>query len=118
MSLSSGTYEAAFEWPSDLETEADAGEWTLTLLNGWSSSGNVQYQVSLGLEGLCPAGMAGTGCPGDLNADDAVNVADLLVLLGAMGCQWDCLSADLTGDGIINVQDLLGFLGSLGIACP
>lgn len=118
MSLSSGTYNALISWPEGLETQGESAEWTITLLNGWQASGDVEYSVAVDISGLCPPGLEGTGCPGDLNADATVNVADLLVLLGTMGCQWDCLATDLTGDGIVNVQDLLGFLGSLGLDCP
>ena len=118
MSLTSGTYDAVISWPEGLSTQGESSEWAITLLNGWQASGNVQYEVSVEINGLCSPGLEGAGCPGDLNEDATVNVADLLVLLGALGCQWDCLTIDLTGDGSVNIQDLLGFLGSLGLDCP
>jgi hypothetical protein len=118
MSLTSGTYDAVISWPEGLSTQGESSDWAITLLNGWQASGDVEYSVAVDISGLCPPGLEGAGCPGDLNADATVNVADLLVLLGALGCQWDCLTTDLTGDGMVNVQDLLGFLGSLGLDCP
>jgi hypothetical protein len=54
-------------------------------------------------------------CPADLNADGAVNVGDLLQLLGAWGSSGG--PADLDDDGLVNVGDLLILLGEWG-ACP
>ena len=117
MSLSSGAYLASLAWPENLET-AGSGQWTMTILNGWTASGDVAFEVAVNVEGVCTPLDDGIGCPGDLNADGMVNVTDLLALLGTMGCQWDCLSHDLNGDGMVNVSDVLGFLGSLGDDCP
>lgn len=117
MSLTSGSYTAMLPWPSSLETEGD-GAWSLTIMNGWMASGDVGFGVALEVDGLCSPLGAGIGCPGDLNADGVVNVSDLLTLLGAMGCAWDCLATDLTGDGQVNVSDVLGFLSNLGDNCP
>ncbi len=58
-------------------------------------------------------------CVGDLNLDGAVNVFDLLDLLGQWGpCppDQDC-SADMNGDGAVNVMDLLILLDAWG-PCP
>jgi choice-of-anchor B domain-containing protein len=55
-------------------------------------------------------------CAGDLNGDGAVDVFDLLTLLGAWGACAGC-DADLTGDGIVDVFDLLALLGAWG-GCP
>ena len=53
-------------------------------------------------------------CPADLNRDGAVNVLDLLELLGAWGACADECPADLTRDGVVNVLDLLELLGAWG----
>jgi thermitase len=55
-------------------------------------------------------------CPADLNGDGAVDVFDLLALLGAWGECDDAGScpADLTGDGSVDVFDLLALLGAWG----
>ncbi len=47
---------------------------------------------------------------GDMNADEIVDVQDLLIFLGQFGCIDDCLG-DLNEDGIVNVFDLLILLG-------
>ena len=55
-------------------------------------------------------------CIGDFNNDLVVNTNDLLLILGAFGCEVDCL-ADLTGDDAVNTGDLLAFLGAFGAIC-
>jgi hypothetical protein len=55
-------------------------------------------------------------CTGDLNGDGAVDVFDLLDLLGAWGACAGC-AADINGDGAVDVFDLLELLGAWG-ACP
>ncbi len=53
-------------------------------------------------------------CDGDLDADGAVDAADLAILLGAWGASGD---ADLDGDGVVTAKDLASLLGAWG-ACP
>ncbi|HRQ75127.1 MAG TPA: hypothetical protein PK098_04330 [Phycisphaerales bacterium] len=55
-------------------------------------------------------------CLGDLNNSGAVDVQDLLILLGAWGPCPGC-PADLNNSGAVDVQDLLILLGAWG-ACP
>jgi hypothetical protein len=57
----------------------------------------------------------GEGCPApDLNGDAAVDVADLLILLGAWGpCRAPC-APDLDGTGAVDVADLLMLLAAWG----
>jgi hypothetical protein len=50
-------------------------------------------------------------CPGDATCDGAVNVDDLLAVLGEFGCRSNC-SADTNGDGIVDVEDLLSVIGN------
>ena len=48
--------------------------------------------------------------PGDFDGDFVVDIDDLLVILGDLGCQGlDCV-ADLNGDGLVNILDILMFL--------
>lgn len=56
------------------------------------------------------------GNPADLNGDGTINVADLLILLGAWGecdAPANC-PADLTDDGSVGVSDLLALLAKWG----
>lgn len=56
------------------------------------------------------------GCPGDVNVDGNVTVADMLMMLSEFGCAQTCAS-DLNGDGLVTVNDLLGLLGLFGTPC-
>lgn len=55
----------------------------------------------------------GSNCPADLSGDNAVNGADLGLLLGA----WSTAAGDLNGDGTTNGADLGLMLGAWG-PCP
>jgi hypothetical protein len=55
-------------------------------------------------------------CPGDLNLDTQVSVADVLVMLSDFGCMSACES-DLTSDGSVGVEDLLALLAYFGTQC-
>lgn len=56
-------------------------------------------------------------CPGDINNDETVTAADLLLLLGAYGCTSGC-GIDLNEDGVTDTADLLLLLGQIGQDCP
>ncbi len=56
------------------------------------------------------------GCPGDINADFAVSVMDVLLLLAEFGCYADC-TADLDEDNVVSVSDLLFILSNYGAVC-
>lgn len=64
-------------------------------------------------------------CMGDVNRDRRVNVADLLLVLGAYGSN-SCgasaplgsAAADMNADCSVNVADLLLCLGVFGHVCP
>jgi len=53
------------------------------------------------------------GCIGDIDDDQVVNTADLILLLGAWGPCPGC-PEDLNGDDIVNTADLLLLLGNWG----
>ncbi|MBL7943634.1 MAG: hypothetical protein JNM00_12755, partial [Flavobacteriales bacterium] len=57
-------------------------------------------------------------CPEDLNGDGSVNTTDLLLFMGAFGCNSSCGPEDLNGDGAVNTTDLLLFMGAFGTVCP
>tara|TARA_Y100001968_G_C18737446_1_gene427322 strand:- start:32 stop:505 length:474 start_codon:yes stop_codon:yes gene_type:complete len=56
-------------------------------------------------------------CPGDVNADMMVDIADLLDVLSAWGEQCDDCSADIDDSGVVDVADLLGVIANWGTAC-
>jgi hypothetical protein len=58
--------------------------------------------------------LCGAPCVGDLTGDNAVNAADLSILLGAWGTSGP---GNLNGDGIVNAADLSILLGAWG-NCP
>ena len=58
------------------------------------------------------------GCAGDLNGDNLVSVADVLVLLGDFGCVTPPCPGDANNDGLTNIGDLLVLLGAFGLPCP
>ena len=71
---------------------------------------------SLGLKGGAP------DCPGDLDGDGDVDLADLATLLAAYGtCAGDPgynPDADLDADGDVDLADLAALLGVYGTTCP
>jgi hypothetical protein len=84
------------------------------------------------LYGVCPDPLAcATGffyknnnpcnCPGDINCDGIVDIADLALILGAFGyCDGDplyILAADFDLDGCITLSDLVQFLSVFGSTC-
>ena len=56
-------------------------------------------------------GSTSSPCPSDLNADGAVNAADLATMLGNWG---NAGTGDLNGDGTVNAADLAALLGAWG----
>jgi hypothetical protein len=55
-------------------------------------------------------------CPGDINGDLAVTVADVLFLLAEFGCTSEC-TADLNDDGLVSISDLLILLSFYSETC-
>ena len=56
-------------------------------------------------------------CPGDVNADGAVDFDDLAILLADFGQQASWLSADLNQDGVVDFDDLGELLTNFGVEC-
>jgi len=55
----------------------------------------------------------GSNCAGDLDGDGAVNVKDLLGIIGAWGTSDQ--NADINGDGVVDVGDLLATIDHWGL---
>ncbi len=56
-------------------------------------------------------------CSADLNNDDSITVADLLLVLSEFGCIVNCENTDVNGDGLTTVSDLLEILSVFGTIC-
>jgi hypothetical protein len=54
---------------------------------------------------------------GDFNHDGIVSTTDMLLFLGAIGCQSACGEFDLSGDNKVTITDMLIFLGLFGNGC-
>ena len=53
--------------------------------------------------------------PADINCDSAVNIDDLLAVIGAWGtCKNPPCTADVTGNGVVDIDDLLAVIGGWG----
>lgn len=61
-----------------------------------------------------------TPCPGDLNGDGSIGLADLTVLLSNFGTASGAgpEDGDMNGDGAVDLADLTEFLSLFGSACP
>ena len=64
-------------------------------------------------DGSCESVVA---CFGDLNNDNSVTVADLLLILSEFGCLSGC-TTDINNDGVTTVADLLELLSVFGTTC-
>lgn len=74
-----------------------------------------------GIDNNCDGAVTGdevVSCFADLNFDGLVNAQDLLIFLGAFGCNTPPCPADFDENGITNAGDLLLFLGAFGTTCP
>ena len=61
--------------------------------------------------------LAPINCPGDTNADNLVNFADINAVLSAFGTIADDLPADVNADGVVDFADLNIVLTNFGAAC-
>ena len=55
-------------------------------------------------------------CAGDINGDNAITIADVLLILSEFGCMSNC-TADLDGNGYVNINDILELLSLFGSNC-
>lgn len=68
------------------------------------------YRIGLARLGDAP-------CPGDANGDNAVNFADLNIVLSQFGQSGAGLAGDVTGDGAVTFADLNLVLSQFGLVC-
>ena len=89
------------------------GDWGIVGTLGQSINGDASggdWDLS---GGFTPDGDVTPPCPGDIDGSGAVDVSDLLTLLGAWGPCNGCAS-DLDNNGLVDVSDLLTVLAEWG----
>ena len=58
-------------------------------------------------------------CPGDLDNDGVISLADLTALLAGFGCTTPAnCTGDLNNDGNVSLEDLAALLAAFGTNCP
>jgi hypothetical protein len=83
------------------------------LIPGCTNPNAINYDPNASLDdGSCVL-----DCSADLNGDNSITVADLLLVLSDFGCIANCDSTDVNGDGITTVADLLELLSVFGTIC-
>ena len=93
-------------------TNPAVGVWTVRIIGA-----NVAQQTQ-GFVIVVTGDVAWTStCPGDTNADNQVNFADLSNVLSGFGQVGLNLSADVNFDGLINFSDLSVLLSNFGASC-
>ncbi len=110
----------------------DGLQGTVNALETWDPDGRSPAGVSLYAGGVFTASGAivvnriaewapcapPPACPGDANGDNAVNGADLSVLLGSFNQQTQPgTGADFNGDGVVNGADLSVLLSNFSTTC-
>ena len=94
----------------------DDGSCDLTSCYGCTDSAACNYNAdATNDDGSCE--YASCACPGDLDGDGQVSVADVLLFLSDFGCVDAPCVGDATGDGLTNVDDLLLMLSHFGDIC-
>ncbi len=104
-----GTYTASLDFSGTPLT--GNGDWTVEIINGWNSSGIVEYAVDLEFPGLCsdPIDLEGCTDPTACNYDETATVDDGSCLFDdALGvCGGNCTS-DLNGNDICDDEEACG----------
>lgn len=119
----SGSGPFSFAWrfngtPIDQNINPSAGT-DLLSLHGVSAADAGAYDCEF--SNACGAGVSGAATLRvivDVNGDDTVNTADLVLLLGLYGQEvGPAEPVDANGDGVINTNDLVLLLGCFGETC-
>ena len=98
------------------DATVDDGSCEFTSCAGCTDETACNYDATATLDdGSCE--YASCGCPGDLDGDGQVSVADVLLFLSDFGCMDAPCVGDANGDGINNVDDLLLMLAHFGDVC-
>jgi len=120
-------YTGAGAWPGDWNVSAPGtytasvnlasasltgnGDWTLEIMNAWSTSGAVDYTANVEIPGLCSDNADAPGCtdPGACNYDGDASLEDGSCLYDdALGvCGGDCVE-DANNNGICDDEEACG----------
>lgn len=102
-----GVYTASIDLSTNLIT--GSGDWTLSLVNGWTSSGIVNYAVDIQFPGLCAFNTEGCTDPVACNFDpNAITDDGSCLYEDAIGvCGGDC-AEDLNGNDICDSDEACG----------
>jgi hypothetical protein len=105
----------------DLDDKDEDDDWIMGAMGSMSSTRSYRHEPMGGFRGESVGEVQQinilatiSSCLGDLDGDDEVKVADLLLLIGAWGPCSDC-PADLDGDGEVKVADLLLLIAAWGV---
>lgn len=98
---------------SDVNTTND----TIVGLSEWVvySAGGEEIPLVLAEDRRVRIVFIPTGCPGDVNDDGLINLADLNIVLANFGTAGEI--GDATGDGLVNLADLNTVLAAFGTVC-
>lgn len=143
-SSTSTNYMASFDLSPPM---TGTGTWAVSLMNGWSVSSTVLYDVGLMIDGPCEVIDPVTGCTDEAacnfnpeaNIDDQSCEFDSCAIEGCtyelaenfdptatsddgscvfdQNCESSC-AADIDGDGIVAISDLLWLLAEFSNTCP
>ena len=93
----------------------DDGSCDYTSCAGCTDSSACNYESAATIDnGACE--YESCACPGDINGDGSITVADILTILSEFGCTSSC-TADVDGDGSVTVSDVLVTLSVFGNLC-
>ena len=85
--------------------------------NSWEISEPAIYYQAAYVRLLANFVDNGNICPGDLNADGAIDVNDFLMLSSSFGMICSSCPEDITGDGQVNINDFILFNSLFGLPC-
>jgi len=103
-----GTYTASLD--ASTWGLSGAGDWTFTVMNAWTSSSAVAYNIDFTFQGICAAGVvAGCTDASACNFDASANSDDGSCTYpeSYLDCAGDCVN-DGDGDGVCDENEILG----------
>ena len=120
--------------PTGFADEFDLSWHTIDGGGGFAAAGDFELEGTIGQSdpgimsggnfelagGFWPGVATGAPCPGDLDGDNAVTLADLSIQLSNFGTPSGALpeDGDLDGNGTVDLADLALLLSAFGTVCP